>query len=185
MQVGKRHEGLQKLVDALPAIRHKVSMSTHTHADYNCLINCTYGKEKWCKEYWSKKWPGKFLIIVEGVLTTCIIVTTFVLNIFVKFPSWIVNVLNFLSNGTYSGCLLCIGQCGGVYQVWPHLSFTLEHARLLDLPRLPDDPSSDRVGQLDHHEAANRSQPWTGWCVRIRRAFIKDQFWESTLNKRK
>lgn len=30
VQVGKRHEGLQKLVDALPAIRHKVN-STHVH----------------------------------------------------------------------------------------------------------------------------------------------------------
>lgn len=46
VQVGKRHEGLQKLVDALPAIRHKVSMGTHPRARWNFLINCTYSKEK-------------------------------------------------------------------------------------------------------------------------------------------
>ena len=61
-----------------------------------------------------------------------------------------------------SGCLVWVGQRGGVCQVWPCLSFTFQHWRLLDLPRLPDHPPPDRVGQLDHHEAAHRSQPRPG-----------------------
>ncbi|KAI4891105.1 hypothetical protein NFI96_011486 [Prochilodus magdalenae] len=37
-QVGKRHEGLQKLVDALPAVRHKDSVVEFTRFDPSCLL---------------------------------------------------------------------------------------------------------------------------------------------------
>ncbi|TNN01000.1 hypothetical protein fugu_012246 [Takifugu bimaculatus] len=38
LKVGKRHEGLQKLVDALPAIRHKGSVVEFTRFDPACLL---------------------------------------------------------------------------------------------------------------------------------------------------
>ncbi|MEQ2179115.1 hypothetical protein GOODEAATRI_021314 [Goodea atripinnis] len=43
LKVGKRHEGLQKLVDALPAIRHKVSHTCDSIVEFNrfdpgCLL---------------------------------------------------------------------------------------------------------------------------------------------------
>ncbi|XP_040018994.2 carbonic anhydrase 5B, mitochondrial isoform X1 [Gasterosteus aculeatus] len=38
LKVGKRHEGLQKLVDALPAIRHKDSVVEFTRFDPACLL---------------------------------------------------------------------------------------------------------------------------------------------------
>ncbi|XP_028304702.1 carbonic anhydrase 5A, mitochondrial isoform X2 [Gouania willdenowi] len=38
LKIGKRHEGLQKLVDALPAIRHKGSEVEFTHFDPGCLL---------------------------------------------------------------------------------------------------------------------------------------------------
>ncbi|CAN9499438.1 unnamed protein product [Ophioblennius macclurei] len=38
LKVGKRHEGLQKLVDALPAIRHKGSEVEFNHFDPGCLL---------------------------------------------------------------------------------------------------------------------------------------------------
>ncbi|XP_072242800.1 carbonic anhydrase 5A, mitochondrial isoform X3 [Leuresthes tenuis] len=38
LKVGKRHEGLQKLVDALPAIRHKDSVVEFTRFDPVCLL---------------------------------------------------------------------------------------------------------------------------------------------------
>ncbi|CAL1595284.1 unnamed protein product [Knipowitschia caucasica] len=47
LKIGKRHEGLQKLVDALPAIRHRDSVVEFTHFDPACLLppNIT--------EYWT------------------------------------------------------------------------------------------------------------------------------------
>ncbi|KAG9272041.1 carbonic anhydrase 5B, mitochondrial [Astyanax mexicanus] len=38
LKVGKRHEGLQKLVDALPAVRHKDSVVEFTRFDASCLL---------------------------------------------------------------------------------------------------------------------------------------------------
>ncbi|XP_061533497.1 carbonic anhydrase 5A, mitochondrial isoform X2 [Phycodurus eques] len=38
LKVGKRHDGLQKLVDALPAIRHKGSVVEFTKFDAGCLL---------------------------------------------------------------------------------------------------------------------------------------------------
>ncbi|XP_035388049.1 carbonic anhydrase 5A, mitochondrial isoform X1 [Electrophorus electricus] len=38
LKVGKRHEGLQKLVDALPAVRHKDSVVEFTKFDPACLL---------------------------------------------------------------------------------------------------------------------------------------------------
>uniref|UniRef100_A0AAQ4QVS2 Alpha-carbonic anhydrase domain-containing protein n=1 Tax=Gasterosteus aculeatus aculeatus TaxID=481459 RepID=A0AAQ4QVS2_GASAC len=38
LKVGKRHEGVQKLVDALPAIRHKDSVVEFTRFDPACLL---------------------------------------------------------------------------------------------------------------------------------------------------
>uniref|UniRef100_A0A8C6LYZ2 Carbonic anhydrase Va n=1 Tax=Nothobranchius furzeri TaxID=105023 RepID=A0A8C6LYZ2_NOTFU len=38
VQVGKRHEGLQKLVDALPTIRHKDSIVEFNRFDPSCLL---------------------------------------------------------------------------------------------------------------------------------------------------
>lgn len=38
LKIGKRHEGLQKLVDALPAIRHKGSAMEFTKFDPACLL---------------------------------------------------------------------------------------------------------------------------------------------------
>uniref|UniRef100_A0A673B017 Carbonic anhydrase Va n=1 Tax=Sphaeramia orbicularis TaxID=375764 RepID=A0A673B017_9TELE len=45
--VGKRHEGLQKLVDALPAIRHKGSVVEFTKFDPACLLPST------TDDYWT------------------------------------------------------------------------------------------------------------------------------------
>lgn len=58
-----------------------------------------------------------------------------------------------------------VGQCGGVYQVRPCLSVTLQHWWLLDVPRLSDNTPSDGVRHLDRNEAAHRSQPWPGLYV--------------------
>ncbi|XP_038873287.1 carbonic anhydrase 5A, mitochondrial isoform X3 [Salvelinus namaycush] len=38
LKIGKRHEGLQKLVDALPAVRHKDSVVEFTRFDPACLL---------------------------------------------------------------------------------------------------------------------------------------------------
>uniref|UniRef100_A0A673LAH3 Carbonic anhydrase n=1 Tax=Sinocyclocheilus rhinocerous TaxID=307959 RepID=A0A673LAH3_9TELE len=38
LKIGKRHEGLQKLVDALPAVRHKDSVVEFTKFDPACLL---------------------------------------------------------------------------------------------------------------------------------------------------
>ncbi|XP_055047710.1 carbonic anhydrase 5A, mitochondrial isoform X1 [Misgurnus anguillicaudatus] len=47
LKVGKRHEGLQKLVDALPAVRHKDSLVEFTKFDPACLL------PKNIDEYWT------------------------------------------------------------------------------------------------------------------------------------
>ncbi|KAJ7997814.1 hypothetical protein DPEC_G00216030 [Dallia pectoralis] len=38
LKIGKRHEGLQKLVDVLPAVRHKDSVVEFTSFDASCLL---------------------------------------------------------------------------------------------------------------------------------------------------
>lgn len=38
LKIGKRHEGLQKLVDVLPAVRHKDSVVEFTRFDPACLL---------------------------------------------------------------------------------------------------------------------------------------------------
>uniref|UniRef100_A0A8C4S323 Carbonic anhydrase n=1 Tax=Erpetoichthys calabaricus TaxID=27687 RepID=A0A8C4S323_ERPCA len=53
LKVGKRHEGLQKLVDALPAVRHKDSVVEFTNFDPTCMLPT-------CPDYWT----------YEGSLTT-------------------------------------------------------------------------------------------------------------------
>lgn len=58
-----------------------------------------------------------------------------------------------------------LGQRSRVYKVWPCLSVTLRHGRLLDVPRLSHNAPSDGVRHLDRHEAAHRSQPWPGVYV--------------------
>ncbi|XP_028815222.1 carbonic anhydrase 5A, mitochondrial isoform X2 [Denticeps clupeoides] len=47
LKVGKRHEGLQKLVDALPAVRHKGSVVEFTKFDPACLL------PENTEEYWT------------------------------------------------------------------------------------------------------------------------------------
>ncbi|XP_066569930.1 carbonic anhydrase 5A, mitochondrial isoform X2 [Amia ocellicauda] len=49
LKIGKRHEGLQKLVDALPAVRHKDSVVEFTRFDPSCLLPDN-------QEYWT--YPG-------------------------------------------------------------------------------------------------------------------------------
>ncbi|MGH0118113.1 UNVERIFIED_CONTAM: hypothetical protein FKN15_043613 [Acipenser sinensis] len=45
-KIGKRHEGLQKLVDALPAVRHKDSVVEFTSFNPSCLLPT-------CLDYWT------------------------------------------------------------------------------------------------------------------------------------
>ncbi|GAA6071949.1 carbonic anhydrase 5A, mitochondrial isoform X1, partial [Tachysurus ichikawai] len=47
LKVGKSHEGLQKLVDALPAVRHKDSVVEFNKFDPSCLLPETMNK------YWT------------------------------------------------------------------------------------------------------------------------------------
>ncbi|XP_015223702.1 carbonic anhydrase 5A, mitochondrial isoform X2 [Lepisosteus oculatus] len=49
LKIGKRHEGLQKLVDALPTVRHKDSVVEFTRFDAACLLPT-------CQDYWT--YPG-------------------------------------------------------------------------------------------------------------------------------
>lgn len=46
LKIGKRHEGLQKLVDALPAVRHKDSVVEFTSFNPSCLLPT-------CLDYWT------------------------------------------------------------------------------------------------------------------------------------
>ncbi|XP_041125446.1 carbonic anhydrase 5B, mitochondrial-like isoform X2 [Polyodon spathula] len=46
LKIGKRHEGLQKLVDALPAVRHKDSVVEFTGFNPSCLLPT-------CLDYWT------------------------------------------------------------------------------------------------------------------------------------
>uniref|UniRef100_A0A674P2L8 Carbonic anhydrase n=1 Tax=Takifugu rubripes TaxID=31033 RepID=A0A674P2L8_TAKRU len=61
--------------------------------------------------------------------------------------------------GRRPACYQTQGQRGGVHPVRPRLSSSVQHRGLLDVPRLSDHPPADRVGHLDRHEAAHRSQP--------------------------
>ncbi|MBN3281455.1 CAH5B anhydrase, partial [Polyodon spathula] len=45
-EIGKRHEGLQKLVDALPVVRHKDSVVEFTSFNPSCLLPT-------CLDYWT------------------------------------------------------------------------------------------------------------------------------------